>query len=66
MQTEHRMQLICDGIQPKREVLDYTIEQFKEVYIKARREFEVVVNVCQLVISLWLPRHPAMQDKLID
>ena len=40
------MQLICDGVQPKREVLDHTIEQFKEVYIKAKREFEVVVNVC--------------------
>jgi DNA topoisomerase-3 len=39
------MQLICDGLQPKREVLDHTIEQFKEVYIKAKREFEVVINV---------------------
>ena len=57
MQTEHRMQLICDGLQPKREVLDHTIEQFKEVYIKAKREFEVVINVRPLPLHercLWI------------
>ena len=51
------MQLICDGLQPKREVLDHTIEQFKEVYIKAKREFEVVINVRPLPLHercLWI------------
>ena len=43
--TEHRMQRICDGLQTKRDVLHFTIEQYKEVYIKAKREFETVVNV---------------------
>ena len=39
------MQRICDGLQSKRDVLDFTIEQYKEVYVKARREFDTVVNV---------------------
>lgn len=39
------MQRICDGLQTKRDVLDFTIEQYKAVYIKAKREFETVVNV---------------------
>ena len=45
------MQLICDGARNKTEVLDTTIEEYKEVYIKAKREFETVVNVRQLVDS---------------
>jgi len=39
------MQLICDGVKGKGEVLDTTIEEYKEVYIKAKREFDTVVNV---------------------
>lgn len=39
------MQRICDGLQTKRDVLHFTIEQYKEVYIKAKREFETVINV---------------------
>jgi len=44
-QTEHRMQQICDGLQSKRDVLHFMIEQYKEVYLKAKREFETVANV---------------------
>lgn len=44
-QTEHRMQLICDGVQSKRDVLEFSIEQYKEVFIKARRDFNLVVEV---------------------
>lgn len=39
------MQLICDGQATKREVLDQTIEQYKEVYVKARREMETLKAV---------------------
>jgi len=39
------MQLICDGARQKGEVLDTTIHEYKEVYIKARREFTTVVDV---------------------
>lgn len=39
------MQRICDGLQTKRDVLDFTIDQYKEVYIKARRQFDTVVTV---------------------
>ena len=36
---------ICDGALAKQEMLDTTIEQYKEVFITVRREFETVVAV---------------------
>jgi DNA topoisomerase-3 len=39
------MQMICDGVRHKREVLDQSVEEYKEVYIKARREFDTIVEV---------------------
>lgn len=39
------MQLICDGVQRKRDVLQFSIDQYKEVFIKAKREFATVVDV---------------------
>ena len=39
------MQLICDGRSSKVEVLDTTIEEYKEVFIKARRDFATVLDV---------------------
>lgn len=50
-QTEHRMQLICDGVQTKRDVLQFSIDQYKEVFIKARREFGTVVDVSNHLFS---------------
>lgn len=50
-QTEHRMQQICDGLQTKRDVLHFMIEQYKEVYLKAKREFQTVENVSSFVPS---------------
>lgn len=44
-ETEHRMQLICDGVRGKREILQTTIEEYKEVFVKARREFQTVIDV---------------------
>lgn len=43
-ETEHRMQLICDGVRGKREILQTTIEEYKEVFVKARREFQTVID----------------------
>ena len=43
-QMEHRMQLVCDGQQTKNDVLQFSIDQYKEVFIKARREFAIVVE----------------------
>ncbi|KAG7553551.1 hypothetical protein FFLO_03058 [Filobasidium floriforme] len=43
-ETEHRMQMICDGVATKNEVLQDSIMQYQEVYIKAKREFETVVQ----------------------
>ena len=44
-QTEHRMQLICDGVQSQHDVLEFSINQYKEVFMKARREFSTVIDV---------------------
>lgn len=46
-QMEHRMQLICDGVQRKHDVLQFTVDQYKEVFLKARREFGTVIDVSQ-------------------
>lgn len=37
--------MICDGVRGKQEVLNYTIDQYKEVFVKAKREFHTVVEV---------------------
>ncbi|KAE8539089.1 hypothetical protein D1P53_005460 [Cryptococcus gattii VGV] len=43
-ETEHRMQLICDGVRGKGEILQTTLEEYKEVFFKARREFQTVID----------------------
>ncbi|TXT07533.1 hypothetical protein VHUM_03253 [Vanrija humicola] len=43
-ETEHRMQLICDGQQTKGDVLQLSVNEYKEVFVKARREFQTVVE----------------------
>ncbi|CAK9780934.1 unnamed protein product [Cutaneotrichosporon oleaginosum] len=44
-ETEHRLVLICEGQQTKAEVLSTSVEEYKEVYVKARRDFDTVVNI---------------------
>lgn len=39
------MQLICDGVETKADVVQFSIEQYKEVFVKARREMEKVIEV---------------------
>lgn len=41
------MQLICDGQQTKAEVLDTSLNEYKEVFVKARREFATVIASVQ-------------------
>lgn len=43
--TEHRMQLICDGVESKQDVLEASLMQYREVFIKARRDFDILCNV---------------------
>lgn len=38
------MQLICDGVRGKGEILQTTLEEYKEVFVKARREFQTVID----------------------
>jgi hypothetical protein len=40
------MQLVCDGLATKNDVLVETIDQYKEVFTKARREINTLKDVC--------------------
>jgi hypothetical protein len=39
------MQLVCDGLATKNDVLVETIDQYKEIFIKARREIATLKDV---------------------
>lgn len=44
-QTEQRMAQICDGLRSKREVVDESVEQYREVFAKSRRDFSQIIAV---------------------
>lgn len=46
-QTERRMVEICEGNKTKREMLDESIEQYKEMFMKTKIEFAKLINVCE-------------------
>lgn len=52
VQTEHRMQLICDGVSLKRDVMEESLTQYKEVFIKAKREWDKIIQVSRLTSSV--------------
>ncbi|KAI5479873.1 DNA topoisomerase III [Pseudohyphozyma bogoriensis] len=37
--TEHRMTQVCEGAKTKQDIIDETLDEYREVYIKAKREF---------------------------
>lgn len=39
------MTQICDGIKTKQEVIDETLEEYREVFMKTRQEFATFVAV---------------------
>ncbi|KAG0149961.1 hypothetical protein CROQUDRAFT_58679, partial [Cronartium quercuum f. sp. fusiforme G11] len=43
-ETEHRMTLICEGTKSKNEVLDQTIEEYREVFIRTKRAINVLMD----------------------
>jgi DNA topoisomerase III len=45
MQTERSMVQVCDRVKTKDDMLFESIEQYKEVFLLVRREFERVVQV---------------------
>jgi DNA topoisomerase-3 len=45
IQTERRMVQVCDRVKTKDDMLFESIEQYKEVFLLVRREFERVVQV---------------------
>ncbi|ORX38825.1 putative DNA topoisomerase type I [Kockovaella imperatae] len=44
-ETEYSMGRICEGVLRKEEVLETTIEQYKEVYMTVKREFDTVMTI---------------------
>ena len=44
-QTERAMVQVCERVRTKYEILDQSIEPYKEVYARARLEFEKVISV---------------------
>lgn len=37
--------MICDGLRTKREVVDESVEQYREVYAKSKRDFDRIIAV---------------------
>jgi DNA topoisomerase III len=44
-QTEHNMVQVCQGNKTKHEMLEEALEQYKGIFVKARREFNKVILV---------------------
>lgn len=44
-QTEYKMQCICDRQYTKAEVLEQAIEEYKQVYVLAKNNFQIVIDV---------------------
>ncbi|KIJ18604.1 hypothetical protein PAXINDRAFT_110078 [Paxillus involutus ATCC 200175] len=45
-ETERSMVQVCDGAKTKDEMLMQSIEQYKDMYVIAKREFDKVISVC--------------------
>lgn len=45
-QTERRMVQVCEGTSTKNDMLIRSLDQYKDMYIIVRREFEKVTSVC--------------------
>lgn len=39
------MNQVCEGIKTKQEVIDETLEEYREVYVKTKLEFDTFVAV---------------------
>jgi hypothetical protein len=46
------MQLICDGAESKQNVLEASLMQYREVFVKAKRDFDVLYNVSDYPITM--------------
>ena len=63
-QTERAMVQVCERVRTKYEILDQSIEQYKEVYVRARLEFEKVISV--RVIPLGIMKYHSSDIPLIE
>ncbi|KZS99267.1 prokaryotic type I DNA topoisomerase [Sistotremastrum niveocremeum HHB9708] len=55
-QTERTMVQVCQGIKSKHDMLNESIEQYKEVYVRARQQFDKVVGSVQRQLRGQAPR----------
>lgn len=46
-QTEFRLTQICEGVKTRQEVIDETLDEYREMYIKTKRGFGTFVEVGQ-------------------
>lgn len=44
------MALICDGMKTKQEVLDQTLDEYREVFLQARRQFNTLAQVIRTTL----------------
>lgn len=44
-QTEQRLAAICSGELSKADMLNQTIDEYREVYLKAKQNFAILVEV---------------------
>lgn len=52
LQTETRMTQVCDGIKSKQEVIDETLDEYRDMFLKTRNEFQTLINVRRSSLSL--------------
>jgi len=54
VQTERQLVQVCQGATSKQEMIDYNVDQYKHMFIIARREFQKVIGVSNF--SLFVER----------
>ncbi|PWN47952.1 prokaryotic type I DNA topoisomerase [Violaceomyces palustris] len=50
-ETEFRMKLICEGQRTKQQTIDESLDEYRMVYAKAKREFETIVGTVDRYVS---------------
>ncbi|ODO09647.1 hypothetical protein I350_01860 [Cryptococcus amylolentus CBS 6273] len=49
-ETEHRMKLICEG-RNKGQILAQTIDEYKDIFVRARQEFQTITDCVQSYLT---------------
>lgn len=46
------MTQVCDGVKTKQEVIDETLDEYREVFLRTKHEFQTFVDVSQSLVSI--------------